>query len=215
MSRKRELARRLSAVQGFDDPRAELEQYRTPPELAATLVHTADLQGDIEGTVLDLGCGTGMLALAGALCGPETVVGVELDRSALGTARENEHRMALSAPVSWVCADVTRLPLCSPSADSDTSVTVLANPPFGAQAGKEGADRPFLEAAAAIADVSYSVHNAGSQAFVESFAADLGGEVTHAFAAAFDLPRTFAFHTEGTKTIEVELFRTEWGGHDR
>ncbi|ERG88840.1 MAG: methyltransferase small domain protein, partial [halophilic archaeon J07HX5] len=73
MPTKSGLTQRLGVVAGFSNPRAALEQYRTPPRLAAEIVHLADLQDDIAGrTVLDLGCGTGMLALGAALRGPDT-----------------------------------------------------------------------------------------------------------------------------------------------
>jgi len=84
------------------------------------------------------------------------------------------------------------------------------NPPFGAQAGQRHADREFLAAAADVADVSYSIHNSGSRAFVESFATDRGGELTHAFAAEFDVDRQFDFHTSERETLDVEAFRVEW-----
>lgn len=206
MSTKSKLAQQLGVVAGFDDPRVDLEQYRTPPDVAAHLVHTADLQGDIEGrTVVDLGCGTGMLALAAALRGPRTVVGVDIDRDPLGTARHNEGKVATGSSVSWVQADATQLPLRPAS-----PVTVIMNPPFGAQSGNEHADRGFLETAATVADVSYSLHNAGSAEFVESFAEDHGGEVTHAYSAEFRLPKTYDHHREESRTIEVELFRIVW-----
>ena len=206
MPSKRALATRLAAVEAFQSPRVELEQYQTPAELAATLVHTADLQGDIaDRLILDLGCGTGMLALAATVFEPAAVVGLELDGAALETARRNERTLSLPQPVSWVRGDVTRSPLCPQG-----PVTVLMNPPFGAQTGNEHADRAFLDTAATVADVSYSVHNAGSADFVEAFAKDTGGTVTHAFAAQLDLPRAFEFHHEDSRTIDVEVFRTVW-----
>ncbi|MFB6118409.1 METTL5 family protein [Halosegnis sp.] len=202
---RRRLASELGVVAGFDDPRAPLEQYHTPPDLAAHIVHTADLNGDIEdATIVDLGCGTGMLALGAALRGPERVVGVELDPAPLATAGANERRVAARADVEWVRGDATRAPLCVEDA------TVLMNPPFGAQDGNEHADRGFLATAADIAAVSYSVHNAGSREFVESFVADAGGEVTHAFAAEFDLPRQFDHHDDQTRRIDAEVFRVVW-----
>jgi len=207
MATKSELTQQLGVVAGFDDPRVDLEQYRTPPELAAHLVHTADLQGDIEGrSVIDLGCGTGILGLAAALRGARRVVGVDLDAGPLSTARTNEGRVGSASPVSWVRADATRLPLCPAE-----PATVVMNPPFGAQSGNEHADRGFLATAAAVAAVSYSVHNADSRGFVESFATDNGGAVTHAFRAAFELPATFDFHTDDSRTIDAEVFRIAWG----
>jgi putative methylase len=206
MSTKRHLAQQLGVVAGFESPRASLEQYRTPPDLAAHLVHTADLQGDVESRlVVDLGCGTGMLALAAALRGPERVVGVDVDPGPLATARENERRVGSTTVIDWVRGDATRAPLCP-----DEPTTVLMNPPFGAQAGNEHADRAFLATAGEIAAVSYSIHNAGSQAFVESFAADNGGEVTHAFQTEFELPRQFDFHEADRQVIDAEVYRIRW-----
>lgn len=206
MSTKSALAQRLAIVAGFEDPNVSLEQYRTPPELAAHLVHTADLQGDIENrTIIDLGCGTGMLALGAALRGPTRVLGIDIDPSPLETARENERQVASAAAVEWLRADATHAPLC-PSEPT----TVVMNPPFGAQSGNEHADRDFLQTAAAIADVSYSIHNAGSESFVESFVTDNDGDVTHAFEAAFELPHQFDHQTEASRTIDAEVFRIEW-----
>jgi putative methylase len=206
MSTKTRLAQQLAVVAGFEDPRVDLEQYRTPPDLAAHLVHTADLQGDIEDrTVVDLGTGTGMLALAAVLRGPASVVGVDLDSGPLSTARENERRVAAATDVEWTLGDATAVPLCP-----DEPTTVVMNPPFGAQSGNEHADRGFLATAAEIADVSYSIHNAGSADFIEAFAADEGGEVTHAFEAELDLPRQFEFHDADAKTVTVEVFRIAW-----
>lgn len=207
MSTRRQLAQQLGVVAGFESPTIELEQYRTPPEIAAHLIHVADLQGDVENrTVVDLGTGTGMLSLAAALRGPHRVVGVDLDRDALGTAKRNERRVGTTADVAWIQADATDVPL------SVDDTTVVMNPPFGAQQGNEHADREFLVAAARIAAVSYSIHNEDSRDFVESFAADNGGEVTHAFQAELDLDRQFEFHEEESRALDAEVFRIEWDG---
>jgi putative methylase len=206
MATKRSLATKLGVVAGFERPDAALEQYPTPPELAAHVVHLADLHGDVDGrTVIDLGAGTGMLALAAALRGPARVVGLELDGDALATARANERRVAASAPVHWVRGDATRPPLAVAE-----PATVVMNPPFGAQDGNRNADREFLAVASDLADVSYSVHNEGSREFVEAFAADEGGEVTHAFAAEFRIDAQFDHHADESRDIDTEVYRIEW-----
>jgi putative methylase len=207
MSTRSGLAQRLGVVAGFDDPRVELEQYPTPPELAASIVHVADLQGDLaERTVVDLGTGTGMLALAAALRGPARVVGVELDRDALETATANETRVGTRSDVDWLQADATRAPLETERSET----TVVTNPPFGAQDGNRGADREFLESARSLGSVSYSVHNEGSRDFVEAYAADEGGEVTRAFEAEFELANQFAFHEDEQRVLDAEIYRIEW-----
>lgn len=206
MGTKRALERRLSRVRGFEDPRADLEQYPTPADIAAHIVHLADLNGDLDGVVVDLGAGTGTLALGAALRSPRRVLGIERDGAALALARENARRIDPDTEIDWLLADATRLPL------RPRGATVLMNPPFGAQRGNEGADRRFLDAAREVAGVVYSIHNAGSREFVESFVADNGGTVTHAYELAFDIDRQFAFHEEERRTIRAECYRSSWRG---
>lgn len=207
MSTRRSLAQRLGIVAGFDEPLAALEQYTTPPELAANIVHVADLQGDIDNqVVIDLGTGTGMLALAAALRGPRQVLGVDLDGDALRTARDNQRRIATSTTVDWIQADARQPPIVTDRSET----TVIMNPPFGAQNENVGADREFLEAARSIASVSYSVHNAGSQEFINAYVEDVGGTVTHEYSAELSIDRQFSFHEVDTKEIETEVYRIKW-----
>lgn len=203
---RRTLARTLERLEDFADPSVALEQYLTPPDIAAHVCHRARLFDDLEGWVLDLGTGTGMLAIAAALSGADRVVGVDVDPDALALARANADRIDADTGESleWLLGDVTRPPF------SITDATVVSNPPFGAQRNSRHADRAFLETTSSIASVSYTIHNEGSQEFVESFAADAGGKVTHAFRAAFPIERRFEFHTEAEATLEAEVFRIEW-----
>jgi putative methylase len=208
MSTRRALARLLGVVAGFEQPDPALEQYHTPPEIAAHLLHVADLQGDVDGhTVVDLGTGTGMLALGAALRGAERVVGIDVDAGPLATARENEQHVGSTTDVDWIQGDGTRPPI---GGERSEETTVVMNPPFGAQDGNEGADRAFLETARSLASVSYSLHNAGSESFVEAYAADNGGTVTHAFRATLTLDRQFEFHSTDEASIDAECFRIEW-----
>lgn len=205
MVSKRRLERRLADLQGFREPQVALEQYPTPPGLAANVVHRAALEGDLKGTVVDLGSGTGLLTIAAAFETPARVIGLEIDADAIRIARHNEAECELQTPIEWIRGDGNDAPLCPPS-----RVTVVMNPPFGAQGASRG-DRGFLETAGRIADVSYSIHNTGSQDFVEAFSHDHGGTVTHAFAAEIDLDRQFPFHTADVLTVDVEVFRIVWG----
>jgi len=205
MTSRRALERRLEDVRPFEEPTAALEQYPTPADVAAHLLHLADIQNDLDRTVLDLGAGTGVLALGAACRRPPRVLALDCDPDAVRVARENERRLDPPTGVEWIRGDVTTLPI-----RRSEETTVVANPPFGAQDGARGADRPFLTAAADLAAVSYTFHNAGSREFVEAFAADRGGDVTHAFAVAFDVDRQFQFHDADRRTLDVEAFRIEW-----
>ncbi|MDZ7702546.1 MAG: METTL5 family protein [Halobacteriales archaeon] len=205
MASKRALEGRLAELSAFAEPDVDLEQYATPAPLAATLIHLADLEGDLERPVVDLGAGTGVLALGAAMRGARRVVGIERDRAALETARANETVAEPATSVDWVLADATRPPI------KRGDLTVLMNPPFGAQHGHQHADRAFLEVVAELASVSYSIHNDGSWEFVEAFSVDNGGLVTHAYQSTIDLDRQFPFHTEESREHPVEVFRIEWG----
>ncbi len=200
---RRELARALADLSEFSDPDPDREQYPTPADLAAQLVHLADLRGDLDRRVVDLGTGTGILAIGAALRGAQ-VVGLDFDASALAIARANAREAGVAGQVEWVRGTATDAGLCA------EGTTVVMNPPFGAQRASVG-DRPFLETAARIAGVSYSIHNEGSRAFVEAFADDHGGRVAEGFRADLELDRRFEFQETDSRTLAAECFRIEWG----
>ena len=205
MVSRRDVERALEAVGDFDEPDVSREQYLTPPPLASHLCHLAWISGDLhDRVVVDLGTGTGTLALATRFYDPATIVGIDVDGDALAIARTNERRLFDRPSIQWVLGDATSAPLAVHDA------TVLANPPFGAQASNRHADRRFLDTASTLGAVSYTIHNAGSASFVESFVDDADGQLTHAFESEIPVDRRFAFHTESSVTLPVEVFRIEW-----
>ncbi len=185
----------LERLEGFSAPDPRLEQYATPAPIASELLYSALLRGDLEGTVCDLGCGTGILAIGAALLGAGSVVGIELDGSALKTAEENARRLGVD--IELVRGEVASIALKNVS-------TVIMNPPFGAQKGSSG-DRAFLSKATETADVVYSIHNAGSEGFIRRFVEPC--KVEEVKRIAFPLKRSFKFHSREVKFIEVELYR--------
>jgi putative methylase len=196
----KQLEMTLQRLAGFSRPQAALEQYQTPAPLAARLLYHALMKGDIEGKrVLDLGCGTGILAIGAALLGAASVTGVDIDERALAVARENAD--LLKTEITFLAADMReggcreRIGTCD---------TVVMNPPFGAQ--KAHADRPFIDCALAVAPVTYSIFNAGSLPFVEAYTAQRA-QITEKVGGAFPIKRTFAFHTKDVQEIEVEILR--------
>ncbi len=78
------------------------------------------------------------------------------------------------------------------------------NPPFGAQ--EKGNDRPFLDKALQSGCVIYSIHNAGSQSFIESYIRGRG-IVTDVVRLKFPMRHTFKFHKKEIAYIDVELYR--------
>jgi ribosomal protein L11 methyltransferase len=61
--------------------------------------------------VLDLGTGSGVLAMAAALRGAAEVVGVDVDPDAIAAARESQHLNHGAAAVAWAVVDFRETPL--------------------------------------------------------------------------------------------------------
>jgi putative methylase len=199
--RRSELVRSLSRVPFPEDPRADLEQVGTPAEAAAELLFAAVRLDGLDGrSVLDLGAGTGRLAVGAALLGANPVVGVEVDPALVRIARAAAERAGVA--VKFVVADVAAY-------DRPTDVVVM-NPPFGAQ--RRHADRPFWDRAFALA--RRSVHAfalADSRTFIASRAVARNAQVLETQPVAWDLPRTFPHHTRRRVTLAVDRWalRTE------
>jgi putative methylase len=191
--KQRKLEILLEQVEGFDSPDVTLEQYATPALLAAEILHFAYMQGDLEGTVFDLGCGTGVLAIGSKLLGAQRVVGFDIDRKALEVARKNAEKLGVE--VEFIHSDISGL--------EGHADTVVMNPPFGAQA--KGNDRPFLLSALKTSDVVYSIHNCGSHNFIAGFIGD--ASITDWYTTAFPMKRTFKFHKKEVEMIKVEIYR--------
>lgn len=191
--KQRKLEILLEEVEDFSDHALELEQYQTPSPLAAEILHFAYMQGDLDDSVQDLGCGTGILAIGAKLLGARTVLGYDTDPKALEIAKINARKLGVE--VEFVSTDI---------ADVIGHVkTTLMNPPFGARV--KGRDRPFLSSALRTSEVIYSIHNRGSLAFIQKFIKP--AVITHSYVAKFPLKRTFDFHKKEREVIEVEIYR--------
>ncbi|WP_099209693.1 METTL5 family protein [Thermococcus henrietii] len=198
--RKKHLAMLLSRLEGFPEPKPELEQYRTPGDVAAELLWLAHSAGDIEGKVVaDLGTGTGVLAVGAKLLGAERVYAVEVDGKALKVARKNAERAG--AEIEFINADVSEF--------EEKVDTVIMNPPFGSQ--RKGADRPFLLKAFEVADRVYSIHLAKPEVrnFIKKFSADNGFTAIRLTTVPFEIPAQFRFHRKRLERILADIYRFE------
>jgi putative methylase len=217
--RKLDLERFLSQVKPHPSPQASLEQYTVSEAVAATMLYLAAyIHDDIVGkTVLDLGCGTGRLALGASFLGTLLVVGVDIDKAAVRIASENAEKAGLKANVQWVVGDINVI--------SGRFDVVLQNPPFGVQ--KRAADRKFLEKALEVGYTVYSVHkhprtdrqlikklkaNAGGllqvspSPFIKKFVEDHNGTVEAVYAVLMTIPRMFDFHTKTKHEFVIDLY---------
>ncbi len=191
--KQRKLEMLLEEIEGFSDPELELEQYQTPSPLAAEIMHFAYMQGDLDDSVQDLGCGTGILAIGAKLLGAKNVIGYDMDPKTLEIANINARKLGVE--IDFVFSDI---------ADIEGHVkTTVMNPPFGARV--KGRDRPFLSSALRTSEVIYSIHNRGSLAFIQKFIKP--AIITHSYVAKFPIKRIFDFHKKEREVIEVEIYR--------
>ena len=192
--KQRQLSSILSRLDKLPSPRLELEQYPLTGDVAATLLFKAKMWGDLDESVIDLGCGNGILAIGASVLGAKNVTGVDIDPAALLVARDNA--ITTGARVNWVLADANSF---------DCRVkTMVSNPPFGAQ--RKGADRPFIDAAVCLAEVSYTFHNSGSMDFVKSYLSGRG-VITEAWEVRLPLKASFDHHRKRVEYLNVEVYR--------
>ncbi len=192
------LAVELSKLEVFQSPKPSLEQYPTDSEVAAEVLWSASMMGEIEGrTIADLGCGTGVLGIGALLLGAEKVFFIDTDTAALKVLSNNLRSLGIKKGFEIIDCDIK-------SFKKKVDV-VIQNPPFGTR--EKHADRAFLETATSVADIVYSLHKTATAKFVNSFASDNGFEITHRFDFDFPMKQTLSHHKKKVHRIKVACFR--------
>jgi putative methylase len=216
--RKLDLEVVLSKIAPQPSPKVNLEQYTISESIASTMLYIAAYtNNDIIGkTVLDLGCGTGRLALGASFLGAQNVVGIDIDKIAVRTAVQNSRKVGLTVNTEWINGDINAI--------RGKVDTVLQNPPFGVQT--RSADRAFLMKALEVGDSVYSLHNhsemdkklikrlkAGKgllevspSPFLKRFIEEHGGNVKAVYALLMTIPRMFDFHTKAKHDFVIDLY---------
>ncbi len=201
--RLRDLEIALQSIERIDEHDISLEQYPTPPSIAASVLYAAQMEHhDIAGkTICDLGCGDGIFAIGAALLGAERVIGIDVQSKALKVSQRNSIALGTDDTTDWVLGDVSSFEVRGPLD------TVVTNPPFGVK--KRGADLRFLRKALQIARTTYSMHLASdkNRAFLRNAIEDLGGEVAQVETFEFPIDRIYDFHKKPKHLIGVDLYR--------
>ncbi len=198
MASKSSLAIALSKLNVFISPDTKLEQYATDSEIAADVLWTAKMLGDIEGKkIIDLGCGTGILGIGALLLGAEEVIFVDKDKKALALLNKNLDSLDVTEGFRIVHADIAEF--------DDKADVVIENPPFGTR--ERHIDKDFLSKAFSCADIVYSFHKTATKGFVDAFSKDNRFAITHRFDFRFPLKQTMSFHTKRIERIDVSCFR--------
>ena len=201
--RKLDLEKAIVEIQPHPAPKAYFEQYTIPSDVAAEILYIATyIYNDIaEKTVVDLGCGTGRLAIGATLLGAKEAFGIDIDPLAVRTAKNNSEKLEVDKKTSWIISDIDAI--------RGHFDTVLQNPPFGIQ--RRGADRKFIEKALEIGHRVYSLHKSGesNRRFIKRFIELHGGKVTGIFPLEMTIPKMFEFHTKRKHSLKVDLYLIE------
>lgn len=192
---KSDLSKVLSRVEGFEEPRISLEQYLTPCGLAADIGYFGSLQGDFDGSVVDLGAGTGILGISALLAGEGHVTFVEKDNDAVKVLRSNLESFGFSSDrFDIVVSDIREF--------EGVFDVVLMNPPFNVHSD-EGL--VFWEKAFEIGDKVYGMGSEGFYSSIKELSENAGFERIDSEVYTVSLPSTYGFHTEDFEDIRVEV----------
>lgn len=198
ITKKKHLEMAIQKVPKHPNPKVDLEQYSTPATIAADLLWNAYSLGDIaDKKVMDLGCGTGIFAIASKLLGAASAIGVDIDNDSTDLAS------SYCGDVNFICSDI-----CDLENDFDVD-TIFQNPPFGSQKNaKKGADLKFISKAIELSPkVLYSFHMASTEEFLISYFEKNDLEITHIFRYNFPIPKIYEFHTRESANVEVIVIR--------
>lgn len=193
---KRQLEIQLGKLRILEKPDLKLEQYPVSSEAAGELLYMAGFEyDDLNGRVIDLGTGTGRLAIGAVLMGAREVVGVDVDDQALALAEANAE--VAGVQVEWAQEEIEKV--------NGRFDAVIMNPPYGTRTIH--ADTGFLEKAFQLAPVVYSIHKSATRKFLLQFVTSSDWQVDQVRSMKMAIPHLFGFHEKKRSTVEVDLYR--------
>ena len=200
---KRDLELELSKLKSISSPSWKLEQYTTPPDIAADWIWQMALNGDVIGKViLDAACGNGILGLGLLLMGAKRVFFIDKDSEAANIALSNYNQLKTEyelGEAKFLNEDISLF--------DGTVDLIMQNPPFGTK--EIHADKKFLEKAFSLAPLVYSMHKSSTRKFIEAISRDFGFKITKYWHYEFPIKAAYSFHTKPVRKIEVTVWRLE------
>ena len=147
--------------------------------------------------MVDLGTGTGRLALGAALLGAARTTGIDIDPTAISVALENSKVAGLD--VDWVVGDLEVI--------RGRFDTVVMNPPFGTKT--KHVDKIFLKKALGLASIVYSFHKSATREHVLAYLGRSGAKVSAIHEYTLGIPRMFQHHKKRKHVVRVDCYRIE------
>jgi len=194
-----EIEKMLEKLKPHPSPKIELEQYTTPADIAVELLYTASfIFDDIQSkSILDLGCGSGRLAIGAKILGAQRVVGIDIDPDAVRTAINNAKEIIYIDNINWIIGDISVI--------RGVFDTVIMNPPFGTK--KRHMDIRFLSVSMTLSRIIYSIHKSSSRDFIIEYVRRRGFKVSLVLSSRIKIPRLFEFHRKPSKIVNVDVLR--------
>jgi len=197
--KRQQLEIALSRLKPSPSPKLALEAYDLNPAAASEILFLAETRyGDIKGrTVLDLGCGSGILAIGAALLGAKDVLGIDINVESVKVGKRNARLVGTA--VALVAGDIEAI-------RGPFDVTVM-NPPFGTR--RRGMDVTFLKKAMDVSKRVYSLHKGGerNRRFLRNVVEKLQGKVDAVYEMEIEIARTYEFHRKRRYQVAVDLYR--------
>jgi putative methylase len=199
MMRKKSLGIILSKLALRPQTKLKWEGYTLDTKSAVDIVFiAASINDDIhKKKVVDLGCGSGILAIAASLLGASKILGVDIDKQAIEVARMNTKKV--KAVISLVVGDIECI--------IGSFDTTLMNPPFGSWT--RGMDIRFLKKALKISNVVYSLHKRSEsvRVFLSKKIPKIGGSITKVYEININISKTLKFHKKERYLVKADLYR--------
>ena len=199
---KKQLEIELSKIiDDFKEPKIKFEQYMTPPEIAAFMIHYAWMKGEIENKkIIDIGAGTGMLGIGAAFLGGNVTM-IEIDKDAYEILKNNvaktDHEIRL------INKNIFDFDF------EEEYDTALINPPFGIKSKNK--DMDFIVKASKISKHIFSIHD-GSESNknnIKSLFEKHNLKIIESLMMDFSLKSTYPWHEEKNKILKVMLLHSK------
>lgn len=214
--KKSELVNIIQDLIPFQNPKIDLEQYPTDPVATVDFFYYIAFEQRelVNHVMIDFGCGSGNLSIAGALFGAKHVLAIDIDPDALRVCEQNISTLNLHDKISLLNLDLTedeaRIKILQYLNDlhfQNKKILGVSNPPFGVQ--HRGIDVKFISLALACVDVLYSIHlqSDKNRYYLERKIPQLGGEVTNLASLQMMIQNTYQHHRKKHKKIQTDVYR--------
>jgi putative methylase len=193
----------LKQLKNIEKPNSKLEQYFTTPELAVRFLKKIDFKNK---TVVDLGCGAGILGITALLLGAKKVIFLDIDSGAIEISKDNYDIIKNQLDVGEAEFLDEDISLIKSSLNVDIA---LLNPPFGTTDESKRIDSIFLKKAMKIAKKVLTMHKTATKEYIKSIMNENNFNIVYNENFLFPIDKVYSHHTKEGIEVQVTLFIAE------